>query len=335
MKTVRFAVAALAAFLWACAGNQDIYRSISGNAWGTVYHITYRGAPALADSILAEIERVDSSLSAFNHESTLYRLNASETDCADPMFAEVFAEARGVWEVSGGMFDPTVGPLVKLWGFGNLGETPEPDSAQVDDARSKVGFSRCRLDGLQLIRDTEGMEIDFAAIAKGYGVDRIGSVLSRNGCKDYMVEIGGEVAASGVNSRGSLWRIRIDAPGIDESESVLSLDNECVATSGNYRNYREHADGSRYGHTINPLTGYPASTPIISATVVAPRCATADALATAVMTMGSTLAPDSIAARIQSAYPQTDLYIVTAGRSDAAPVTLRYPRRKTAATASR
>lgn len=332
MRTVRMAIAALAALLWSCTVNNGEYRSISGNAWGTVYHITYNGPEALSDSILDEIARVNMSLSAFEHGSTLYRINAGLTDRADSMFAAVFAEARGVWQASGGLFDPTVGPLVKLWGFGNLGETPEPGPEQIEAARAKVGFDRCRLEGLRLIKD-DGMEIDFAAVAKGYGVDLIAALLRRNGCTDYMVEVGGEVAASGVNPKGIPWRIRIDVPGIDERESVISLDNRCVATSGNYRNYRERPDGSHYGHTINPLTGYPAATSVISATVVAPRCATADALATALMAMGGSMDADSAAQAIRTAYPDAELYIVAAEGGSA--VTRHYPQRKTAALTSR
>lgn len=326
MKPIRFVIAIFAACLCACSSTNDSYRSISGSAWGTVYHITYNGAPELADSILAEIERVNASLSTFNAESTLYRLNSGATDVVDSLFVDVFAEAAGIWQVSDGLFDPTVGPLVKLWGFGNLGETPEPDSAAVDSARALVGFDRCRLRDLHLIKDIKNMEIDLAAIAKGYGVDRIALALRRNGCNDYMVEVGGEVSASGLNPNGRHWRIRIDAPQIDEHQAILSLDNECVATSGNYRNYRERADGSRFGHTINPLTGYPAATPVISATIVAPRCATADGLATAVMTMGSVMPIDSIAKKIQAEYPYVDIYIVA--DSDGEPHTHIFPRHK-------
>lgn len=331
MKTIRFVIAIIAACLCACSSSNGSYRNISGSAWGTVYHITYNGAPELADSILAEIEHVNSSLSTFNTRSTLYRLNSGATDTVDSLFVDVFTEAAGIWQVSGGLFDPTVGPLVKLWGFGNLGETPEPDSAAVDSARALVGFDRCRLRDLHLIKDVTNMEIDLAAIAKGYGVDRIALALRRNGCLDYMVEVGGEVAASGVNPDGKPWRIRIDAPGIDQQDAILSLDNECVATSGNYRNYRERADGSRFGHTINPLTGYPATTPVISATIVAPRCATADGLATAAMTMGSVIPVDSIAKNIHATYPYVDIYIVA--DTDGEPKTHVYPRhRPTAAT---
>lgn len=326
MKPIRFVIAIFAACLCACSSTNDSYRSISGSAWGTVYHITYNGAPELADSILAEIERVNASLSTFNAESTLYRLNSGATDVVDSLFVDVFAEAAGIWQVSDGLFDPTVGPLVKLWGFGNLGETPEPDSAAVDSARALVGFDRCRLRDLHLIKDIKNMEIDLAAIAKGYGVDRIALALRRNGCNDYMVEVGGEVSASGLNPNGRHWRIRIDAPQIDEHQAILSLDNECVATSGNYRNYRERADGSRFGHTINPLTGYPAATSVISATIVAPRCATADGLATAVMTMGSVMPIDSIAKKIQAEYPYVEIYIVA--DSDGEPHTHIFPRHK-------
>lgn len=286
MKKLICLYLAAALCLLASCGRDD-YRRAEGAVWGTVYHITYRSDVSLDDSIVAEMQRVNMSLSLFEKQSLLSRLNSGATDSVDGYFERVYGEARRVWEASGCRFDPTVGPLVELWGFGSAGETPEPDSAAVARALGSVGMGRTAIVDGRLVRD-EGVIFDFGAIAKGFGVDCVAAVLARNGCRDYMVEIGGEVAASGVNPHGKPWRIRIDSPADDGSGvEVLELADRCVATSGNYRNYRTRGDGSRLGHTIDPTTGYPRQGELASVTVVADRCVEADALATACMAMSA------------------------------------------------
>jgi len=282
----------LALALCSCGGRQQWQRD-EGAAWGTVYHIAYRAPHPLHDSVCAVMRAVELSVSPFEPASAISALNAHRTDTLDAMLAMLVAESQRVCRLSGGMFDPTVMPLVDLWGFGPSGRGAEPSLAQIDSARRAVGILACRVGpGRRLERKHSDTRLDFSAIAKGMGVDAVAAMLRRNGVEDYMVEIGGEIALGGRSPRGGDWRIQVDAP-LDDSAGVthermrvLSLaGGSCVATSGNYRNYRLMSDGSHAGHIISPLTGRPVATPVLSATVVAPSCMLADALATAAMAM--------------------------------------------------
>lgn len=264
-----------------------------GAAWGTLYHISYRAPHSLHDSVRAVMRAVELSVSPFEPDSRISAVNAGRTDTLDAMLACLVAESQSVCRISGGAFDPTVMPLVNLWGFGPDGPTAEPSDEAIDSARAAVGILECAVaDGGVFVRKNPGTTLDFSAIAKGMGVDEVAAMLRRNGATDYMVEIGGEVATGGLNPRGEAWRIQIDAP-VDDPEGlrhermrVVALDSgQCVATSGNYRNYRVRADGTHAGHIISPRTGRPVGTPTVSATVVAPSCMLADALATAAMAM--------------------------------------------------
>lgn len=270
--------------------SHDGYRTTSGAAWGTLYHITYKSPKDLSDSVVAEMRRVELSLSMFEPSSSVSRINAGETDTLDEALSAVMALSMRVNRASHGFFDPTVAPLVDLWGFGRKGrDTALPDSSEVASALARVGLARCRIEDGRIVRGAPGMQFDFSAIAKGYGVDRVAAMLRRNGCTDYMVEIGGEVSVSGLNPGSGKWRIRVDSPTCDEASlGVLDITDCAVATSGNYRNYRDIAPDSVAGHTIDPTTGYPAPTRVLSVTVIAPVCALADALATSVMAMPDT-----------------------------------------------
>lgn len=269
------------------------YKKAEGVMWGTAYHIVYKSDRDLSDTIVAEMRNVELALSMFDPASNVSQINARSTCIASPYLKSVMSVANRVHSAGGGMFDPTVAPLVDLWGFGRKGsETPVPDSVQISEALSKVGLSRIRLSGDSILMP-EGMELDFSAIAKGFGVDCVAAALRRNGSTDYMVEIGGEVSLSGVNTYGKDWRIMVESPvdSVVGSQDVLQLSNCAVATSGNYRNKRNISTDSVVGHTINPLTGYPMQTAILSATVIAPSCVLADALATALMATGPESAP--------------------------------------------
>lgn len=264
----------------------------SGVIWNTSYHIVYRSDTNLEDSILQQLNRVNAGLSMFEPSSTVSLVNACATDSVGADFIYVFNESRRIAALSRGRFDPTVGPLCDLWGFGRrkTNDDSVPDSADIASVLGIVGIKDCRIEGGRIIKKSPSTTFDFSAIAKGYGVDLVAEMLERNGIKDYMVEIGGEVRAGGSPGSSRPWRIQIDAP-VESSDSVvherldiISLRQGAVATSGNYRNYRDTRDG-RIGHTIDPLTGYPAQRLTLSATVTAPRCLTADALATACMAM--------------------------------------------------
>lgn len=290
----RLAAALLAAVLLAACSRAPRWHTEEGAAWGTLYHLTYRAPASLHDSVLAVMRAVELSVSPFEPASRIAAVNAGRTDTLDAMLAALVAESQRVCRISGGAFDPTVMPLVDLWGFGPSGERTEPRQEQIDSALRLVGILDCRLDGMRFVRKHPGTRLDFSAIAKGMGVDAVAAMLRRNGVADYMVEIGGEVALGGRNPRGDDWRIQIDAP-VDDPDGtthermrvVAPGSGMCIATSGNYRNYRLLRDGTRAAHIISPATGRTVSSDVLSATVVAPSCMLADALATAAMGMTS------------------------------------------------
>jgi len=295
MRRYIFLACITAVILGGCRPAES-YRQASGAVWGTTYHITYRADRDLHDSVVAEMRRVERSLSMFDPASTVSRVNDSLTLGpieVDSMFAEVFALSQRVSAVSDGAFDPTVQPLVDLWGFGpsHIDEEEAPSIDAIDSALATVGIARCRIDGLTLYKAHPATRFDFSAVAKGYGVDRVAAALRRCGSADYMVEIGGEVAVSGRNPRGEDWHIALEAPEAGSTPGsnptdVLTLTSGAVATSGNYRNYREFGD-TIVAHTIDPVSGRPVYTTIAAATVQAPTCALADALATACMALPS------------------------------------------------
>lgn len=294
--------------------NSKIHHT-SGAVWGTTYNITYDGPRDMSDSIIAVLDAIDSHLSMFNQSSTVSRLNRGETDSVSLMFAEVFTLSARISRLSGGAFDPTVGPLTDLWGFGPKGATGSdslmpPSHAAIDSVLAAVGIDSCHIEGDKIFRKHPLTTFDFSSIAKGYGVDAVAAMLERNGASNILVEIGGEIVAIGNNPQGRPWRVQIDAPssGPDSHISmlVIPLTDAAVATSGNYRNYRLTAAG-RIGHTLNPHTGYPVATTTASATVIAPDCATADALATACMVM-----PLDSALAMIDAFPSVEALIAVA-----------------------
>lgn len=334
MKPIKLYPAAIAALALLCAGlcscqrtGEPQYRKAEGMAWGTTYHITYRNASDLADTIAAEIARIDSTLSPFCKGSLISRINAGDTAArADRGFAEVMAISQRVCRISGGAFDPTVAPLINLWGFGYAeGAADVPDSASIDSALLSVGILDCSIapDG-RVIKKSPATEFNFSAVAKGYGVDRVAEALRRCGCTDYMVEIGGEIALSGRNSRGKDWHIQVDAPEsgpngeiVHSRMALLALTDCCIATSGNYRNYRQTSAGA-VGHTISPATGRPVATSTLSATVIAPQCALADALATAAMALPADearamLEAEGVRAILAVAGPDGELLLIKIG----------------------
>lgn len=260
----------------------------SGAVWGTSYRIVYSAHDDLGDSIVAVMKQVEDELSMFEPSSTVSRVNRGEDPTVGKMFADVFQISKEISEASGGAFDPTIGPLTNLWGFGykHVDDSVVPSQAAIDSALITVGMADCHIVDGKVIKKHPQTVFDFSSVAKGYGVDAVAAMLRRNGSSNYLVEIGGEISAKGVNPKGQTWRIQIDAPVSGDYGHqrmyVMCLDDAAVATSGNYRNYRETA-GGRIGHTIDPHSGLPVATATASATVIAPDCATADALATACM----------------------------------------------------
>ena len=299
MTRTSLALPLIYAIILTLASCSDKNQINSGAIWGTTYHITYSSPDNLGDSILTVMNDIELQLSMFASSSLVSRINRNEDVSVGDSFRRVFEISQKISALSDGAFDPTVGPLTDLWGFGNVRSDSVimPENAAIDAALSTIGINRCTINNGKVIKPSPDTRFDFSSVAKGYGVDEIARMLSRNGVKDYLVEIGGEIIASGHNPKRQTWRVQIDAPVSDSlahiSMYVIPLDNAAVATSGNYRNFRKTTDGS-IGHTIDPRTGYPVRSSTLSATVISPDCATADALATACMVLPSDKALEMI-----------------------------------------
>lgn len=281
--------------LTSCNGEKGYEAAkMSGVVWGTTYHIIYDGAKGgsqseVSASVTAAMASVDSVANAFNPQSEIAVLNTDGRLVApSPGFLMLLNASRTLNAETSGCFDPTVGPAVDFWGFG---PSDAPSQSSPDSLKQLIGMEKIITTGDTVSFLVPDMELDFAAIAKGYGVDCVSRALRKCGIKDFMVEIGGEVCVSGVSPRGTAWSIQLDAPVPDVTGShsrlaVLKVKDVSIATSGNYRNFREDADGRLIYHTISPVTACPADTDILSATVFAGDAMTADALATACMVMG-------------------------------------------------
>ena len=267
------------------------YHQDQGEIFTTGYHIKYAFSRSLKEEIVAEFDRFNLSLNPFMDNSIISKINRNEPVKPDSLFIKVFRKSMEVSRRSGGKFDITASPLINAWGFGfqNMDSvTPEI----IDSLKMFVGFDKISMneDG-EIIKTDPRVTLNTSAIAKGYACDVIADLLERHGIENYMVEIGGEITASGVNDKGECWRIGVDKPIDDplgmqhELQVILSLCNKAMATSGNYRNYYVK-DGKKYAHTIDPHTGYPSQQDILGATVIADDCMTADAYATAFMAMG-------------------------------------------------
>ena len=279
------------------------YRHAEGSIFGTIYHITYEADRDLQPDMVKALMHVDNSLSMFNDSSVISRINRGEdVDLSKQrMFVEVFQLAQTISKETNGAFDITVAPLVNAWGFGFKNDT-KPSPAAIDSLRQFIGYQNVNIVNHQVQKTDPRTMLDCSAIAKGYGTDVVARLLRSKDVNNFMIEIGGEVVVAGKNDRGGPWRIGVTKPTEDpenqnnELQAVLSLPYHnststskhtlsALATSGNYRNFY-YKDGKRYAHTIDPRTGYPVQHNILSATVIAPNCATADAYATSFMVLG-------------------------------------------------
>jgi thiamine biosynthesis lipoprotein len=269
------------------------YFFLQGTAQGTSYQIKYADATGRDFSVQVDsiLDAFDQSLSTYKSESLISRMNRNDpTVRADKWFTEVFKKAMEVSEATDGAFDITVGPLVNAWGFGR-DSVPNVDSTIIDSLLEFVGFRKVKLADNRLIKSDARMYIDVNALAQGYSCDVLAEWLEAQGIRHYMIDVGGEVRVKGKNPDGSAWRIGIDRPVMgnmipgEEIEAVVALKNKSLATSGNYRKYYE-INGIKYAHTINPHTGYPVMQNLLSASIIAGDCMTADAYATACMVMG-------------------------------------------------
>lgn len=293
----RFVLLALATA--ACAAPPTPH-SLHGRGLGTTWTATWLSPPELdeddvADAIVRELAAVDAEMSTWRDDSELALVRAADGPVAvSESTARVVAEALWLAQATGGAFDPTVQPLVELWGFHGPPRTALPTDEELAAARAQVGWERVRVGrdaaGLPTV-DAGGTALDLSAIAKGHAVDRVSFALSELGLGDHLVEVGGEVRVHGHNAEGGAWRVGVDRPAVGtlpgaDLYAAVWVTNGAVATSGNYRQ-RYELDGREIHHTLDPRTGWPATAQVASATVLAPDCATADGLATALMVLGA------------------------------------------------
>lgn len=290
------------------------FNTASGFVFGTVYKITYQCKDDLKPEIEAELKRFDQSLSPFNDSSVISRVNRNEELVTDSFFQTCFNRSMEISRETEGAFDITVAPLANAWGFGFKKGT-FPDSLMIDSLLEFTGYEKVKLENGKVIKQDPRTMLSCSAVAKGYSVDVVAHLLDRKGIKNYMVDIGGEVVVKGKNATGDLWRIGINKPYDDslavkqDIQIILNLTDVGMATSGNYRNYY-YKDGKKYAHTIDPRTGYPVQHSILSSTVVAEDCMTADALATSFMVMGL-----EEAEKFCKANPMIDAYFIYSGEN--------------------
>lgn len=285
------------------------YQHDEGMVFGTVYNITYQYDSDIKQDIEAELQKVDNSLSPFNKTSIISKVNRNENPKVDEMFTEVFNLAAKVSSETGGAFDITVAPLVNMWGFGTK-QFHRPDKESVDSLMRFVGFHKVSLRDGHVVKSDPRIQLDCSAIAKGYGCDVVARYLRSKGIKNFMIEIGGEVVTSGQNEKQLPWKIGVTKPTDDslqdnqELQTILNVTDKAMATSGNYRNF--YIDGGRkLAHTIDPHTGYPVQHSLLSSTVIASDCATADAYATSFMVLGVEKAKE-----VLSRHPELMAYFI-------------------------
>lgn len=267
------------------------YLHSSGAVFGTSYNATYLSDRDLSHEIRQAMDSVDMALSMFNSGSTISKVNGSDgMQVTDDMFLGIFRRAMEISRLTGGAFDITVAPAVNAWGFGFKNSVPVAPNT-IDSLKEIIGYWKIHEDNGFISKDDSRIMLDCSAIAKGYGSDMVARTLEANGVNDYMIEIGGEIVVAGKNPRGEEWSIGVNKPIDDtlsvrtELDTILHVTDIAMATSGNYRNFYVK-DGKKYAHTIDPATCQPVSHSLLSATVLALDCATADALATSMMVMG-------------------------------------------------
>lgn len=274
--------------------------TISGQAQGTTYTITYlAGAYSnYRQEIDSVFKAIDQSLSTYQEASVISKINRNETDRVDEHFIKVFDKAAEVSQQTAGAFDITVAPLVNAYGFG-FKKREQVTPGKIDSLLTLIGYHKIQLQGNTVVKATPGVMVDFNAIAQGYTVDVLAEFLHRKGIKDYLIELGGEVRSKGEKPDGQPWTVGIEEPEESKTEGgtlnrQVALQDMAMATSGNYKKFYVE-DGKKYTHIIDPKTGMPAKNSLLSASVVARDCMTADAYATSFMVMGLDRSKDFLA----------------------------------------
>ena len=283
-----------ATLLFSCSSKKETQTiKYEGFVFGTTYHITL-----VTDEIKDYQKSIDSlfflvnkSLSTYIPTSDISKINNGDsTIVVDALFQEVIQKSKRIFKETDGYFDPTVGNLVNAWGFGPKESKTEIDSLEVKKMMQLVGLEKVQLQESKIKKDHPNIFLDFNSIAKGFGVDVIGRFLERNNIQHYLVEIGGEIRAKGKNDKGNFWKVAIEQPNTDGTQSfqtAIQLENMSMATSGNYRKFRITKEGKKYVHTVNPKTGFATESNLLSASVISNLdCSDVDAYATAFMAMG-------------------------------------------------
>lgn len=284
---------------------------LAGEAQGTYYAITYFDTDnrIFQTEIDSLFKSFDESASVYLNTSVISRFNRNDSLVrADAVFENIFNKALEISKDTDGAFDVTVMPLVNAWGFGYTNRN-KVDSSMIDSLLPLIGYQKIKLFHGQLIKDNPAIMIDFNAIAQGYTSDVIGKFLESKGITNYLVDVGGEVLARGSKPDNSEWKVGIEKPASDSNsvrqvQAIVPLKNKALATSGSYRKYFVD-NGQRYSHTIDPKTGYPVTHPLLSVSVIAGDCMTADGYATAFMVMGLDKTKEYLLN-----HPELDVYLI-------------------------
>lgn len=300
--------------LLSCNNAPSKYIYNQGFIYGTMYHIVYESLNGkdFQNELTKKLNDYNQVFSTYEPTSTISKINNNEDVKPGPLFIECYKRSMEISEITDGAFDITAGPMVNAWGFGPEDKkkmTPEI----VDSLKRITGYQKMKLKNGRIQKENPNMKLDMSAVAKGFTCDLLGNFLAEKGCENYMVEIGGEVVAKGKNEKGHVWTIGISKP--DETsffasgdlQAKVQLPENALATSGNYRNFYEE-DGKRFAHTIDPKTGYPVQHSLLSTTVLADDCMTADAFATAFMVLGLDKSIE-----IADQHPEIKVYFIYSG----------------------
>jgi len=270
--------------------------ALHGKAFGTTFSITYFGGDLaedrVADSIYARFDRLNQSLSTYIEGSDISKINQGDSNVVvDAYFTEVFEKSKKIYRETKGVFDPTIGALVNAWGFGPNSAKQKVDSLYLDALRAKIGFNKVSLRNGKVVQE-QPVYFDFNALAKGYALDLAGRYLEAHRITNYLIEIGGEIRARGKHlGKDKAWTVAIEKPNFDGTRSidkVIHLTNQSMATSGGYRKFNiDSLTGNKYIHIIDPQTGYPSQSNLLSVSIIAALdCADVDGYATALLAMG-------------------------------------------------
>lgn len=262
---------------------------IQGHVFGTFYQVTYDSDINYEKQFDSLFYVINKSMSTYQTNSDISKINRNEAHTIDEHFVKVFTLSKEIYNATKGAFDPTIGALVNAWGFGPEGEIVGLDSLKIKNLMQSVGFNKVLISGNKVVKKTNTF-IDFNAIAKGYAVDVVAAFLDAKNVNNYIVNIGGELNAKGINvDKKKEWTVGVENPNFDGTQStnkIISLKNAAMATSGTYRKFKIDEKGNRYAHIIDVKTGYPSKTKLLSISVIAENCITADAYATVFKTMG-------------------------------------------------